>query len=604
MNPVQAEAAEADGGRGGLFKGLRFRNDKPPREIVTFEQNLEQLHLSEASHQLIERENNLFVEKTDEGVDGLAADHKKLKDAVVETLRQSLSLSPGEARAEALTSAVKALWQEEQQEQVWRLSHGPLPAWRPCGLKELHDSMLCSLVRERMDAAPSTSVDQVDQSTLKAAITGMGRQLKEDLLFVVDVVKSCYPLKMDICNFYARTYHQTFSNKVKEMSASCLGDEDCTFLLLWVNEYYPEILQNPKLASEIDTDALGKLVPGELLEHLETQYLSRRQSKLMTYISQILKEAEQRWNDEEEPKKEYGCYVSPVAYDMIQFINGMVASAVKVVGDQRKAQSLTCQLSSLMQRFKSFHDDIIRQNKPISSAYVKAHLNCVKQFRDVLINNHHLFPEGVQRDCLCVLTNMKKSAHVYLLGSVHKVLHPQYRMLGTDAWLYRATFDRLLVSIEAESQDLKSLTESCHQELIGEFHQEVAEEYVRRLLKGKVKLKDKDQQHQACMIVKDNATHLHRLFSEMGSEKDWLKEILNKIAEVLRLQDVPAIQMEIAALGRAFPDLKENQVSALLKLKTTLTAAQRRRVEEALTCTLREVAATPTCPFFSKVKVT
>lgn len=45
------------------------------------------------------------------------------------------------------------------------------------------------------------------------------------------------------------------------------------------------------------------------------------QSELMTYMSLVLKKAEQRWNNEEEPEKEYGCYVSPVAYDMIQVYN-------------------------------------------------------------------------------------------------------------------------------------------------------------------------------------------------------------------------------------------------------------------------------------------
>lgn len=42
------------------------------------------------------------------------------------------------------------------------------------------------------------------------------------------------------------------------------------------------------------------------------------QSELMTYIGRVLTEAEQRWNSGEEPKREDGCYVSPVAYDIIQ----------------------------------------------------------------------------------------------------------------------------------------------------------------------------------------------------------------------------------------------------------------------------------------------
>lgn len=37
------------------------------------------------------------------------------------------------------------------------------------------------------------------------------------------------------------------------------------------------ILKNPQLASEIDIEALGKLLPKELLEPLEEQFLSKQE---------------------------------------------------------------------------------------------------------------------------------------------------------------------------------------------------------------------------------------------------------------------------------------------------------------------------------------
>lgn len=44
--------------------------------------------------------------------------------------------------------------------------------------------------------------------------------------------------------------------------------------------------------------------------------------------------------------------------------------------------------------------------------------------------------------------------------------------------------------------------------------------------------------------------------SPQGSNEEWLKEILTKIAEVLKLQDVPAIQMHVASMATTFPDLR------------------------------------------------
>lgn len=134
--------------------------------------------------------------------------------------------------------------------------------------------------------------------------------------------------------------------------------------------------------------------------------------------------------------------------------------------------------------------------------------------RDVLENKRHLFTEDVQKNCLHVLADMKQSAHTYLLKPVHDGLkvslfttdskaffilivnsyywivplgimqikinycalrcylsnaswlcltQPQYRKLGTSDWLNKNLFEKLLLSIENELQDLQGSVEPCHQ---------------------------------------------------------------------------------------------------------------------------------------------
>lgn len=55
------------------------------------------------------------------------------------------------------------------------------------------------------------------------------------------------------------------------------------------------------------------------------------------------------------------------------------------------------------------------------------------------------------------------------------------------------------------------------QKLIGQLHHEVTAEYVKRLLKGEVKLKDREQQLKAFNTVKSDAESLHELFSKLVS---------------------------------------------------------------------------------------
>ncbi|KAL3969142.1 tumor necrosis factor alpha-induced protein 2 [Sarotherodon galilaeus] len=599
---------------------FRRKGDKDRRSSIgekpNFEEYLEMQAFCEATQQLIDREKHLFWETAEankEAVEKLAADQKALEERIEQTVQQSLSLSREEA-VSALISAVKAINLEEEQDQLWRQRCQTPPVWRPKKWKECHDTVLHELVYSRLENPSSPTGDEVNQSSIQADIQSMGRQLKKDLQWVVEVVKNCYPPEMDICNFYARQYHQTFSARLKNIADFVLDDKDCSFLLRWVKEFYPGILEKPELASNINTEALGNLLPDELLKPLEEQYLSKQQSDLMIYIDRVLDEAKKEWDQGKEPTRDDGCYVSPVAYDVIQLINGIVTSAHITVRDPHKAQKITSNLTDFMQRYQNFHEDIIKQNKPHSKAFIKANLSCVKQFRDFIITESHLFPEDVRENCLRGLTEMKQSAHTYLLKPVHKILKPHYQKVGTSDWLMNNTFEELLNSTEEELQELQGSSQSSYQELIGQLHQEVTEEYVRRLLKGEVKLKDSNQQQKAYETVKENAEKLHELFARMGSKQDWLKEILTKIAEVLKLQDIPAIQMQIVSLGSAYPDLSEKHVSALLKLKTNLSKADRKIVKTTLSDTLKESRADPgtrkesytggeTRTFFSNVKV-
>ncbi len=68
----------------------------------------------------------------------------------------------------------------------------------------------------------------------------MGKCVKEDLLTVVRTVKDCYPPWMDILNVYAGLYHQIFSARLTELAACELETDDCSYLLFWINHYYPQ----------------------------------------------------------------------------------------------------------------------------------------------------------------------------------------------------------------------------------------------------------------------------------------------------------------------------------------------------------------------------
>ncbi|XP_061551811.1 tumor necrosis factor alpha-induced protein 2-like isoform X2 [Phycodurus eques] len=586
-----------------------------PPVPLTFEQHLSSLRLSEAGRLLLAREERLFGGDGDgdggggggggrrrrEDADALAADRRALEEAVLRTLRSSLDA----ADVEALRSAVTFVQLEEEQDRIWERRGGmpplPPPPWRLRCWREAHDTTLRSLVEERMDAPPTPSALRPGQSSIQADVHSMGRRLRRDLLLVLERVEPCYPGHLRICQQYAAWYHRCIGARLGKLADFGLDDQDCTFLLRWVNDFYPRLLQEVELAGEIGSPALEGLLPEDLLSPLEEQYLSRQQRELSTYVGRILDEARETWTEGGPPPREDGCFASPLAYDIIQMVNGMVSAAEKVVGDLQKAQNLTCQLQDLLHRFRTFQADVIKRNKANSAAFVKANLGCVAQFRDFLASRSRLFPEEVRQSCLSVLTDMKQSAHEYLLGPVHKNLKPHYRKLCSQEWLKKSRLDQLQCGLEDEMLRLQGPSRSCHQELIGQLHRDVSVEYVRRLLKGELRLKDKQQQQQAADNVDRDASALHDFFITHGSKEAWLQELLLMIAEVLKLQDLPAIQFQVASLATAFPDLSEKHVVSLLKLKSNLTREDKNNVKAVLSEIPPNSAQSQ--PFFSFVVV-
>ncbi|XP_077587374.1 tumor necrosis factor alpha-induced protein 2-like [Stigmatopora nigra] len=550
---------------------------------ATFEQHLASLALSEAGRMLLLREEQLFVRESPEvwqmeEVAALKADRLALKETVLQMLRRSLEPTMD---VDVLASAVAFVQQEEEQDRLWERRRGTFPPWRLSGWRKTHDDTLETMVEERLDALitpPATP--PMGQSSIQSEMYQAGQRLRRDLLIVSERVKACYPQHFCICQLYAASYHHGISLKMRRLADFGLDDRDCTFLLRWVNDFYPRLLADPQL--EINREALEALLPEELLSPLEEQYLSRQQRELSKYVACVLDEARAAWNKGEEPPVEDGYFVSPIAYDIIQMINGMVSAAETVMGDLRKAQPLTCELQNFLQRFQTLQDDVIKCNKVNSVAFVKASLGCVADFRNFVKIRQRLFPEEVLQSSLSILTHMKGSAHEYLLAPVRKNLKPHYRKLFSQDWLRKPPLKKLHSCLDQEILGLRGTPQSSCQELISQLHQEVSLEYVRRLLEGDLRFKDKQQQQKAATKVEDDAHSLHCFFSTRGSEEMWLEEVFSMMAEVLKLQDLPAIQCQVASLASAFPDICEKHVSALLKLKGNLSKEERNSAKAVL----------------------
>ncbi|XP_037394227.1 uncharacterized protein LOC119263453 isoform X2 [Pygocentrus nattereri] len=563
------------------------RKNIQPEEIpLTFKQNLKEQHFAVAGKQLINREERLFsvkqdgvgsskslVEEEEDNKENLRKDFEELLEEVWLTLGNSLEVQT-ENEKEVLKQAVLVIQQEEEQDRRWEgVAEKECPPWRPRCCRQTHDSLLQNMVQRRMEEAKLDSNTDI-KSSVQKEITGKGKQIKEDLLHIAEHVRSCYPGE-NVCQLYAKLYHQEFCATLREIADYGLSDADCSHVLQWVNIHYPSILRCKELKGVIEYEQLEALLPANMFEPLEEQCLTQIEDTLQTWCLNILKK------EKAEPELRDGCYFSCLAIDVIKCVHDAITSAQKVLGSCSKSQRITHQIKEFLISYQDYLKNVTEDNQGNTDTVLKANLLCIRQLREYITTNQELFPAHLKSDCRSLLVSIRELCHGYFTKSVHKDLKGTYAKLGTSEWLKHSEHvcGELLEGVDTHIQKLTDLDKTCLQDLLSHLHKEVLAEYVRTLMKKKIKL-GKANIQQAAEALRDNNQRIHTLFIEAGSRMDDLKDILESLADLLTLKELHTIELELANLSKSYPDFCEAHVCAWLHHRPTLSTAELRMIKE------------------------
>ncbi|MCI4389394.1 hypothetical protein PGIGA_G00097460 [Pangasianodon gigas] len=602
----------------GILKKTNTKNhqktdmDTPDTPVILdFNQNLAQNHLAEASQQLLAREDHLFSPQSSDEEVICTEDEKDSLNKDYETLmfhlRMAVNESFNQENQERLRSAIEAIRQQEEKDRHWEeAAEEKRPCWRPLKCREIHDTLLKNVVDVRLQQAheEENGADKLSTS-VKREVCRIGKRIQKDLLQVVRDVQQCYTPEFDICNMYAQLYHQAFSTKLMEHARTNIEFQDCIYILCWTHGYFPkDILHQDELKQHINTESLGALLLEEDRKSLEEQYLSHKEVEVRTWLSNALKKEEEIWQTSNKPELIDGCYFSNLALDVIPIINGAMNETVSILGSRDNAQRILLQLDSFLMSYKKSIADLIKGKRINIPDTLKANLFNIKELREYIEKLEDLSDEVKER-LLSILSEMRNSCHSYFLSPIHKELKEQYCKLWTPAWFSESLTitGGLLSFLEEMVQHFSDIHSACKKELLNQLHSEVMIEYVKRMLKGKLKLKDKNDQEAAARFLCEDSARINSLFITVGSEKKWLSMILPKVSEVVRLQDTGALQLEIVTLARTYPDISECQVLALLDLKANLSKADVRSIKKSLNENRDSSNAEPTTAFFSKVPV-
>ncbi|XP_074541333.1 tumor necrosis factor alpha-induced protein 2a isoform X2 [Halichoeres trimaculatus] len=603
-----------------IWKNLRQQNqDHAAEDEVDCEEALQkEEQLEEISRRLIIQEEQLFSQGSpcEESEDQLQKDLEALRLQIWMAIHNtftppsspSSSSSSSSGGMEVLRSAVVCIQQQEEQDRRWTGCEDPVPVWRPQKWLSTHNRLLQKMVESRLNKAAEEDSEGAEglSSPLKREVCRVGRRVKEDLLMVRRTVVDCYPPQMDILNLYAGFYHHSFSARLNVLAASGPQTEDCSYMLFWINHCYPiEILKHEELDGKIKTACLGSLLHLDYLERLENQYLTDKEEKVKLWLNSALKKEEESWLSGKTPELiDHYCF-SPLAIDVIQVIDGSLTEFSSVIKDAAKAQRLTVHLESFLCSYKKCLEEFLKGNHGNIRLVLKAQLVCEQQFRDYITGKAEGLSEQQRHRCLDTLTALRDCGYKYFTCPIFIKLKVCFSQLWTTAWMdgSRPVVDSFLDSLYDQLRDLADLKPVCRQALLSVLHQDLVLQYVKRMMKTRTK--SREQQVGGAHRMIEDAGKINNFFDEGGCrDTQWLGTMICSLAEILQLQDPGSVQLEMVSLARTFPDLSDAHVSALLSLKSGLSAADirsiRRSVEENR---LLDASTNQSPPFFSKVKV-
>ncbi|XP_014878571.1 tumor necrosis factor alpha-induced protein 2-like isoform X3 [Poecilia latipinna] len=575
------------------------------------EEQQEEERLDDLSRKLILREEELFTQdgRSEEEEDRLLKDFESLSVRVWMAVHSSFVTTATPAgRPDVLRSAVDTILQQETQDQRWtERPADSAPVWRPLRWLRTHNLLLQKMVEKQLKDAEENETGDTGQlsSVTKRQVCRLGKRVKEDLLTAAEAVRHCYPSRMDVLNIYGGLYHQAFAARLAQLCSSELDLDDCSYLLFWVNHYYPDEILKHKELDGIKTACLGSLLQPETLGRLEEQYLSHRQEKVKLWLSTALKKEEESWLSGKTPELIDCYYFSPLAIDVIQVVNSSLTEFSCAIKDQNKAQRLTIHLENFLSSYRKSVEDLAKANPSNLHPVLKATLVCEQQLRDYISGQAEGLAEEQKRRCLDTLSALRDCCYQCLTFPLHGKIKVFLSQLWTPPWVDGSlpVVDQLLSFLSQQLADLSDLKPACKQPLVCDLHQDLVAQYMKKTMKTRVK--SRQQQVAGSERMVEDAKKMDGFFREQGcGSAPYLSETLCSVAEILRLQDPASVHLEVVDLARRFPDFSGAHVSALLSLKFGLSAADVRSIRASVEENRPlDASANQSPPFFSRVKV-
>ncbi|XP_039428358.1 tumor necrosis factor alpha-induced protein 2-like [Corvus cornix cornix] len=482
-------------------------------------------------------------------------------------------------RAVAPLRAVVAVLEQEEAADA-RSPPGTRPG-RPRALRRRWHEAVARAASERLaQVAPAGG--------LGARLAALAARVVGDLGVVRSHVAPAYPPEYGALGVYARGYHRALAQQLRALAQRPLPVPELYLLLDWHSNAYPrEVLGHPEVGALLRAQELGPLLPPETQRDLESSCIAAVKAKVEVAVAQELQLSEDTWpEDVTSQDMEEG-----LAMRVTGLLRAHVDRAPQVTPEfgREMAHSLLGVLVAFLHSFQRKVERFLEapsEVPPTDSAPGRAIAlaNCCPPFRafaERLAQFGHPESEEPRRQAHAALDRVTRiCGHV-----LTRRLFEDLKVSPRGGWGTPMGAAGTLVGCWTGGVALGDapgrggpVTPVVPQVLVSELHRRVLIEYVRPLLQGRLVCASAKARARVAARLGDEARQLRELFTRLDSASPWLDSVVPRLRELLVLEDTAALQMEVGALARDFPDVRRRHVAALLDARGLRAQGPRREI--------------------------
>uniref|UniRef100_A0A146ME14 Exocyst complex component 3 n=2 Tax=Lygus hesperus TaxID=30085 RepID=A0A146ME14_LYGHE len=498
-----------------------------------------------------------------------------------------------------LVTALRIIEKEEKKDAFSlqrQKQNGFLPPGRPKKWKALALEVLQESVEQRIEGTqPESRASNKMWLVMHLELT---RQLiLEDLRVVKTLCEPCFPKHYNIVNLYVSMYHNSLSRHLEEIVASGLDGNEYVSMLAWVKNTYlgSELMSSPEL--QININALPPLLNKKVMHDLQAKYLKNMEDNYVDWMKKTLETEQMDWSKGVPPEGDQEGHFHTAAPVIIFQMIDQNLQVTKTIGQDLTDEALILSMKQVKQyghlyreaiagfKIRHFED---RSQQPYFTHYMITIVNNCILFVELTqqLKQHYLRTDFLHKELNATSTallktfqDLRNEAAGWLLDEAFLDLETHFQDLITTKWLGSSMpVDTVCVTLEDYFHDYVHLRPKNFEYVIREAENHVTRRYLSALFQKKLTLKLNEERRTAGTKIKKEVGQLKAFFSriapQIANRADSPFEAIALLAEILKVEDKELSSLEVHALVRKYPDIKEDQITKFLSLRGDLSRSE------------------------------